>query len=80
MSRNESVIRWMEQASPEEIGDALLAVSTEKTAHVIAYLASKFGPEAGAQIDRIVERVERDPVKSLGRAALAGLGRLLGDD
>jgi len=74
-----SVISWMEQASVEEIGEALLSVGHDKAMGVVGYLLSRFGPEVGPKIDAMVRRFEADPGNTLGQFVKAGLSSFLND-
>jgi hypothetical protein len=68
----------MDQAGPEEIGEALLALGLDKASLVVGYLLSRFGPEVGPRIDEAVARFQKDPTRSLARMAFRGLKEFLG--
>ncbi len=67
-------IAWLDQASPEEIGEALLAVDEVKAAKVMTYLGSRLAPELERVVENARERLEHDPVGAIG-GALLGLAR-----
>ena len=77
--KSERPIAWLERASPEEIGEALLSVGREKAARVVAYVLSRVGPELGSKIDRMVDEIERDPGRVFAKFAIGGLNRMFGD-
>lgn len=60
-------LEWIDQASPQEIGEALLASDPVKAAAVTAYLLERSGPELGQLAERVEQEVQSDPVGSLGR-------------
>ena len=76
--RKQSPLRWLKDASPEEIGEALLSVGVDKAAEVVVYLAQRAGPEIGDALDRAMEQVQRDPARALARAGMGALNSLLG--
>jgi hypothetical protein len=67
-------LRWLEEASPEEIGEALLSIGVKKATRVGVYLAQRIGPDLGEAIDVAVERARNNP----GEAILNTLGGFLG--
>jgi hypothetical protein len=67
-------LQWLEVASAEEIGEALLAVDRVKAVKVSAYLASRIGPEAENLIDGIRDNLETDPIGALGNALIGMSG------
>lgn len=71
-------LRWLDEASPEEIGEALLAVGPEKAVRVGVYLATRLGPEFAVRIDRAVEQAEANPADAVGRTLAAGFKAFLG--
>jgi hypothetical protein len=75
---NERPIRWLESASPEEIGEALFAVGDEKTVLVAAYLLSRAGPELSHRIDLLTDRCGRDPEGVAKDVVLGAFRSLLG--
>jgi NADPH-dependent 7-cyano-7-deazaguanine reductase QueF len=58
-------IEWLEDATPEEIGEALLAVSETKALKVVVYLVSRTGYEIDALMRDATERIGRDPIKAV---------------
>lgn len=58
-------IQWLEDATPEEIGEAILAVSEAKAVEVIVYLVPRIGSEFDSVMKRITERFGKDPMKSI---------------
>ena len=63
----------MEEATPEEIGEALLAVDEVKAYKVAAYLGVRLPPELARLLDGAQENMSRDPVGTVGNALMAGL-------
>ncbi len=74
MGKKRRPLQWIEDANPAEIGEALLAVDQVKAAQVVAYLATRIGPEANNLLQRAGAEIERDPLGSLlrGVKGLAG--------
>jgi len=70
MSRVKKPLRWIEEASPQEIGEALLAVDTVKSYKVAAYLAKRMGPESEGLIARAKKGFSEDPLGAIGRALI----------
>ena len=67
MGKKRRPLQWIEDATPAEIGEALLAVDQVKAAQVGAYLATRIGPEASNLLERAGAELERDPVGALLR-------------
>lgn len=67
-------LRWLEEATPQEISEALLAVDEVKAVRVGAYLTQRVGPEAEHIIESAQRNLEEDPLGTTGRA-LIGLSR-----
>jgi len=74
MPKQHRPLRWLEQASAQEIGEALLAVDEVKAARVTAYLMSRAEPEIQNIVDNARSNLERDPLGTIG-GALLGLSR-----
>ncbi len=69
-------LQWLKDATPEEIGEALFAVGPDKTALVVHYLMGRMGPELGRRLEDLQSEVRSDPLGSLARFALGGLGAM----
>jgi len=67
MGKKRRPLQWIEEATPAEIGEALLAVDQVKAAQVGAYLASRIGPEVNNLLERASSEIERNPVGALIR-------------
>jgi hypothetical protein len=66
-------MQWLEQASPQEIGEALLAVDEQKAYEVAAYLGARLPPELARMLESAIHGLERNPVRTIGGALFAGL-------
>lgn len=71
MKKRSKPIEWIEESSPQEIGEALLAADPSKAYAVVSYLASRIGPELGAKIQKAQEQIEENPLRAIGRAIRA---------
>lgn len=67
-------LQWLEDASAQEIGEALLAVDRVKAAKVVAYLTSRIGPEAERIVTSVRDNLERDPLGAIGHALIGMSG------
>lgn len=64
-------IRWLRDASPEEIAESLLAVDPEKTIEVVLVIVGRIGPELSARIDAVVTRAKEDVPRTLLHAGFS---------
>lgn len=69
-------LQWIEDATPEEIAEALLAVDEEKAYRVALYLGSRLPPEIARISEHIEHEIRRDPGRALGRMLGGALSRL----
>lgn len=67
MGKKRRPLQWIEDATPQEIGEALLAVDQVKAVQVGAYLATRLGPEGQNILERAGAELERDPLGALLR-------------
>lgn len=58
-------LKWLEEADPQEIGEALLAVDPIKAAEVVAYLGTRAAPEASGMLTKAARAFEDNPMRSL---------------
>ena len=58
-------LRWLEDSTAEEIGEALLSIGIKKATSVVVYLARRIGPDLGEAIDLAVERAKENPASTL---------------
>ena len=56
---------WLREASPEEIGEALMTVDPMKAAQIVTYIIGRTGPELASRVDAVVERTRQDPARVL---------------
>jgi hypothetical protein len=68
--RKKRPLQWLSEATPAEIGEALLAVDRVKAAQVVAYLASRLGPELERIGENMRTSLEHDPLGAIGRALI----------
>lgn len=66
-------IQWIEEASPEEIGEAILAVDRLKAAAVCRYLMDRVAQELAQLSEQIEHRMKTDPLGTLGGALLGAI-------
>ena len=71
-------IEWLNQASPAEIAEALLAVDTGKAASVALYVTERFGAEIGQAAEQFEARIAEDPAGTFGRVVGGALKGFLG--
>ena len=60
-------VAWLEQATPAEIAEALLAVDPGKAAAVALYVTERFGAEMGDVAAQFEQHMTDRPVETLGR-------------
>lgn len=58
-------LEWLENASVQEIGEALLAVDEAKAAQVVLYLVSRAQSEAENTVREIENKIKKNPIESL---------------
>jgi len=75
MSRKSRPMKWLREATVEEIGEALLAVDPLKAMAIGTYVQVRAGPEIGHKVEVAVNRARKDPAKTVGRL----LGSLLSE-
>lgn len=73
VSRDPRPLDWLSDASPEEIGEALLSIDEAKAYRVAAYLGGRIPPELARLVEGAQENISRDPVGTVGTALLSGL-------
>jgi hypothetical protein len=73
-------LRWLQEASAEEIGEALLAVGVEKAGAVVLYVGHRVGPELAQALDVALEKAQENPAETLKRVGFGALNSLLGGD
>ena len=74
MAKKSRPIKWLEDATPQEIGEALLAVDEIKAGMVVTYLGSRIGSEVGRVVEDIKIELNKDPVGSIARGIM-GIAR-----
>lgn len=70
-------LKWIREATPEEISEAIIACGIEKAAHVSAILLSRCSTELGERMEGIIRSHAKDP-RDTARRFLAGGLRSLG--
>jgi hypothetical protein len=81
MRRKNSATRplsWIKDSTAQEIGEAILAVDTEKAVRVVAYLISVLGPEVHDRIELLRFDLQSNPGEVFAGALLGGVRSLLG--
>lgn len=58
-------LEWLENASVQEIGEALLAVDEAKAAQVVLYLVSRAQSEAENTVREIENKIKQNPIGSI---------------
>jgi hypothetical protein len=71
-------ISWVDRAEPEEIAEAILSVGHDKAALVVRHLVLKGGSDFVSHVQSALDRLERDPVRSLVRAIGGSVRGILG--
>ncbi len=61
-------LEWLEEATPAEIAEAILAIDLGKAAAVAMYLTERFGAEIGQVANQFEQKIADDPVGTIGRA------------
>lgn len=68
-------LKWMREATPEEISEALVSVDVEKAAAVAGILLTRCGQVLGARMDAIIQRYHNpgDAVVDFVKSGLRGM-------
>ena len=71
------VVTWLRAASAKAIVSALIAIDPAKAAEIGVELYLRGAGTVGATGDQVVKEIKENPVGSLGRAFMGGVGALL---
>lgn len=68
-------LKWLENATPQEIGEAILAVGHDKGIKVVTYIVGRIGPEALNLAELARDNLEQDPLGAISGALIGLTGR-----
>ena len=78
MAKGKRPLKWIREASAEEIAEAILTVDMEKAVAVAGILMTRGGQHFGARLDQVIAKYGQEPRDVAANFIRAGLRGIFG--